>query len=170
MAAALATVVLACQDGAGRPGPAWTPPAWVQGTWTWTGATGPLTMEASARNVQVAITGGGVTVTVGHGELAEEGIATIEYRAGIYSGTGFRGQTGRRYYWVNAEGADLGAGHLRRDRDYGRHLRVGRCDREIRGANSCHEVVNARLLRSASPGAFGAEVVSVGVPRNLVNA
>ena len=120
MAAALATVLLiACQDGPGTPdtpdrpgtpdtpGPAWAPPAWVHGTWTGTGATGSLTMDASARNVQVSIsTGGGVTVTVDLANLAEEGAATIEYRGGIYSGTTFRGQTGRRYYWLIAEGAD----------------------------------------------------------------
>ena len=100
-AAALATVLLiACQDGAGTPGtpgPAWAPPAWVHGTWTGTGATGSLTMEASARNVQVFIsTGGAVTVTVDMAKLAEEGIATIEYQGGIYSGTRFWGQTDRR--------------------------------------------------------------------------
>ena len=107
-AAAVATVlVIACQDGPGAPGPAWAPPAWVHGTWTWTGATGSLAMEASAHNVQVSIsTGAGVTVTVDVATLAEEGVATIRYQGGIYSGTTFQGQTDRRYYWLIAEGAD----------------------------------------------------------------
>ena len=83
-AAALATVLLiACEDGPGTPGPAWAPPAWVHGTWTATGATGSLTMVASAHNLQVSMsTGGGVTVTVDMAKLAEEGIATIEYQGG----------------------------------------------------------------------------------------
>ena len=109
-AGALATVLLiACQDGAGTPdmsGPAWAPPAWVRGTWTSTGATRSLTMEASAHNVQVSISARGVTVTVDVAKLAEEGVATIEYQGGIYSGTAFRGQTDRRYYWLIAEGGD----------------------------------------------------------------
>ena len=106
--AALATVLLiACERGPGTPGPAWAPPAWVHGTWRWTGPTGSLTMEASAHNVQVSIgTGGGVTVTVDVAKLAEDGVATMEYHGGIYSGTTFRGQTDRRYYWLIAEGAD----------------------------------------------------------------
>ena len=107
-AAALVMVLLiACEDGPGTPGPAWAPPAWVHGTWTTTGATGSLTMAASAHNLQVSMsTGGGVTVTVDMAKLAEEGIATIEYQGGIYSGTSFRGQTGRRYYWLIAGGTD----------------------------------------------------------------
>ena len=98
-----------CETGPGAPAPAWAPPSWMHGTWSaLLDAGGSFTLKAASRNVEVAMRSGGVVLTVDLAEIADEGTATIEHRTAIAGrDRHFPGQTGRRYYWVHADGAGI---------------------------------------------------------------
>ena len=94
----------ACQHGPGsespRVVPAWSPPNWVHGTWTWSGEGGSITLKASMYNVEFDIRASGVTYSVDVAQIAEDGFSAINYNAGVDP------TTGKRFYFVWMYAAD----------------------------------------------------------------
>lgn len=103
-----AGAVVGCESGPGAPIPAWSPPAWVRGTWTYAEGGEAFTLKATVHNVQVETRSGGAEWSIDLAETADSGTAAIEHDAGISDyDRNYPGQAGRRFYWLNIDGAGI---------------------------------------------------------------
>ena len=86
-------LVAACEEGPGaRPTPAWSPPSWIHGTWTFSNELSSAKWVASRYNVVIDIRASGISIRYDLADLAEDGVVTITHDIGM--------ARGQRYYEV----------------------------------------------------------------------
>ena len=100
----IALLLGACNTGPGskpepsvsqdRPVPAWSPPAWLHGTWAVRKVTETMIVKVSRYNVEIDLDARGVSIDLDIASFEQQGSAVVTYRVG------FDGELQLRYYTI----------------------------------------------------------------------